>query len=139
MPMPQEYQIAAQDYDAFINDARQALDLETRNQVYTVVEAVFVTFRRRLEANDVLAFASALPALLRAIFVANWDPADRTDRFGTPADWAREVRSLRRHHNFAPEDAVSILAGVLRRHVDTGRFDKMLDGLSPEARKYWKV
>ena len=51
MPMPQEYQIATQRFDAFLADAQDTLGLATRNQAYTVVQAVLLTFRRRLAAS----------------------------------------------------------------------------------------
>lgn len=139
MPMPQEYQIAAQAHDALLAEAGEALGLTTRNQTYTVIEAVLVTFRRRLAPADVLTFAGVLPVILRAMFVAGWNGAERISDFGTPQDWAREVRALRRHHNFAPDNAVPTVARVLRRHVDADRFDKTLASLSPEAQLYWKV
>lgn len=139
MPMPQEYQIAAQVHDAFLAEAGEALGLATRHQTYTAVQAVLLAFRRRLDADDVLRFAGALPAMLRAMFVAGWDADEAMAEFGGPTDWAGDVASLRRHHNFAPGDAIPVVAGVLRRHVDPDRFDKALAGLPPQARQYWEM
>ena len=139
MPMPQEYQIAAQRFEAFLADAGDALGLATRNQTYTVVEAVLLTFRRRLTAEQVLVFADGLPPMLRAIFVAGWRAGEPPADFADRAAMEREVRALRRNHNFAPEGSIAKVAGSFFRHVDTVRFDKALAGLSPEAKAFWEA
>lgn len=138
MPMPQQYQIAQQAFDALIEDARDALGLATRHQTYTVIEAVLVTFRRRLGPDDVLIFADGLPALLRAIFTANWSPDEHRPQFASIAALEDEVAGLRRHHNFAPRGSIAAVAGAVRRHVDAERFDSALARLSPEAREFWR-
>lgn len=139
MPMPQDYQVAQQAFNALLDETRDALGLATRNQAYTVLEAVLVTFRRRLTADEVLLFADALPAVVRAVFVAGWTPAERQDGFGPRAAMEAEVKTLRRHHNFAPEGAIATVARALRRHIDDTRFDKALAGLPREARVYWEI
>jgi uncharacterized protein (DUF2267 family) len=138
MPMPQDYQLAAQRFDAFLADAGDALDLATRNQTYTVVQAVLLAFRRRLRPDEVLVFADALPALLRAVFVAGWDAAEY--RPGLPPHDAleAEIRSLRADHNFAPAGSIALVARSLRHHVDRDRFDKAMAKLSPEAHMFWE-
>ena len=138
MPMPQDYQLAAQRFDAFLVDAQDALDLATRNQTYTVVQAVFLTFRRRLTADAVLTFADGLPPVLRAIFVAEWAADEHRQGFPSHEVLEAEVRSLRADHNFAPDGALRTVTAVVRRHVDNDRFDKALDSLSPEARMFWE-
>ncbi|MBO6637340.1 MAG: DUF2267 domain-containing protein [Roseitalea sp.] len=138
MPMPQEYQLAAQRFDAFVVDARDALGLATRNQTYTVVEAVLLAFRRRLQPDEVLVFADALPPVLRAVFVAGWDASERRPGFPDRDVLEAEVRSLRAGHNFAPDGAIALIATVLRHHVDRDRFDKAVAKLSPDAQAFWE-
>lgn len=139
MPMPQDYQLAAARFDAFLADAADALGLATRNQTYTVVEAVFLTFRRRLAPDAVLFFADGLSPMLRALFVAGWHPDERRAGFVARDALEDEVRSLRRNHNFAPPGSIAAVAAVLRRHVDPERFDKALSHLSPEAQLFWEA
>ena len=138
MPMPQEYQLAADRFDAFLADAGDALDLATRNQTYTAVQAVLLTFRRRLTAQEVLVFANGLPAVLRAIFVADWQADAHRPTFGTRVALEEEVRSLRRNHNFVPQGAIATVAAVVRRHADPEAFDKALSHLSPDAQRFWE-
>ncbi|MEP3276581.1 MAG: DUF2267 domain-containing protein [Stappiaceae bacterium] len=138
MPMPQEYAHACDTFDRFLVEARDALDLATRNQTYTVVQAVLVTFRKRLTADQVLLFADQLPVVLRAIFVSGWHAGDTTAAFGDRTDLTKEVQGLRRHHNFAPDNSIDVVTRVLRRYVDESRFDKVLMSISSDACLYWK-
>ncbi len=139
MPMPLEYQHTTEDFERVLADARETSGLSTRNQVYTMVQAVLLTFRRRLSLADALRFAGVLPPVLRAIFVADWDPDAPPAPFGDRADWTREAQALRRHHNFAPESCIADTARALRRHVDAAAFDAVLDRLPVEARDFWSV
>jgi uncharacterized protein (DUF2267 family) len=67
--------------------------LTTRNQTYTTVQRVFQVFRRRLDVKDAIRFANALPPILRAVFVADWDTDEPL--LPTPPD-------IRDHHRAPP-------------------------------------
>lgn len=82
MPMPSEYQRASLDFEKFLLDAREASDLTTTNQTYTMVQGVLQTFRRRLTLPDAIHFAGVLPPVLRALFVADWDTSEPRRSFG---------------------------------------------------------
>ncbi|MCB1491373.1 MAG: DUF2267 domain-containing protein [Rhodobiaceae bacterium] len=138
MPMPQDYARAGEDFDAFLTDARDALDFATRNQTYTTVQAVFLAFRRRLTADQVLRFAGVLPPVLRAIFVADC-AAHPPEPFPEDREaLVREVMALRKDHNFSPDNAIEAVAGALRRHVDEKAFDAVLADIGPEAARFWQ-
>ncbi|AXS38910.1 DUF2267 domain-containing protein [Breoghania sp. L-A4] len=137
MPMPDEYQRAGQIFDRFLHDAGAALDLTTRNQTYTVVQSVLLVFRRRLTITQGLRFADELPAVLRALFVKEWDVAAPPMPFAGRDVLSEEVRMLRRHHNFAPPTAIRDVARALRGHVDARGFDVMLATLPREAAAFW--
>lgn len=76
MPIPMELQHASDDFERFLADARDVSSLATRNQTYTMVQGVLQAFRRRLAVKEAIRFADAPPPILRAIFVADWDPDD---------------------------------------------------------------
>lgn len=139
MPMPYEYLHAGEAFERFLNDARDALDLTTRHQTYTTVQAVLLVFRRRLTVEEGLKFASVLPAVLRAIFVADWDLEQSTLTFSDRHEMTAEVKALRRHHNFSPDNAIEAVAGALRRHVDEPAFDAVLEQIGPGPQAFWKV
>lgn len=138
MPMPYTYRHASAEFAAFLRDAREALELETDNMAYTATDAVFRVFRARLTVEEALAFADILPAVLRAIFVAEWRPAAPLP-FADRASLTREAQAVRPHHNLTPDHAIAALARVLRRHVLAIDLDRVLARLPPGAAEFWAV
>lgn len=134
-----EYQRARDDLEAFLSEAREALDFTTRNPTYTTVQSVLLTFRRRLTAEQLLAFAAVLPPMLRAIFVADWTPDEHVDGFPPAEDLAKEVQALRHNHNLSPANAISIVARVLRHHLDEQAFDRLLLTLPEGSQDFWRA
>ncbi len=139
MTMPMEFQHASDEFEAFLRDAREASGLTTRNQTYTMVQAVLQTFRRRLEVREAIRFAGVLPPILRALFVTDWDPDEPKLAFTIRADLTREVQSLRRDHNFSPDTAIQDVAVALRRRVDGAALDRILGQLPPGATDFWTI
>jgi uncharacterized protein (DUF2267 family) len=132
-----EYQRAGDDFEAFLAEARDALDFTTRNPTYTTVQGVMLAFRRRLSAEQVLAFATVLPPMLRAIFVAGWSPGEHVVGFPAPTDLAKEVQALRRNHNLSPTNSIPVVARVLRHHLDEAALDRLLPTLPEGSREFW--
>ncbi|MBF9029252.1 DUF2267 domain-containing protein [Rhodobacterales bacterium HKCCE3408] len=139
MPMPWTYRHATREWRAFLDDVKERMSLESDNMAYTAVDGVLRTFRRRLTVEQGLAFASVLPAVLRAIFVADWDvrlpPLPFTDRDSLTA----EVQSLRRNHNQTPDNAIEATAWAVRRCTNARDFDRVLKTLPAAAAEYWRV
>jgi uncharacterized protein (DUF2267 family) len=84
MPVPPEYQRARDDFYNFLIDARDTAGLSSTHQAYMMVQGVFQTFRRRLDLKDAIRFAGVLPAVLRAIFVADWNTEEPRRPFEGP-------------------------------------------------------
>lgn len=139
MPVPPQYQRASDDFFAFLVDARDEASLQTTNQAYTMVQGVLQTFRRRLSLPDAIRFAGVLPAGVRALFVADWDPDEPPRPFGDRAAMTAEVQALRPNHNFAPDTAIRDVAAALRRHVDTPSFEALLATLPAGAAEFWRA
>jgi uncharacterized protein (DUF2267 family) len=139
MPMPLELQRSSEEFESFLACARDELGLATRNQTYTSVQAVLKAFRDRLDLADAIRFAQVLPPVVRAIFVADWDPAVPKRPFGTADDWLADVRALRKDHNFSPDTAIRDVAVALTRHVDRTGWETMLAALPADARRFWAV
>lgn len=139
MPMPIEYAHASQAFDRFMKDAMEQLDHVTRHQTYQTVESVLRVFRRRLTGEEVLIFANVLPAVLRAIFVGQWNDSRETRPFTSLAAMNREVQERRINHDFSPDNSIEIIASVLRNHVDARLFDATVRQLSPQAAQFWAV
>lgn len=144
MPIPMDYQHASEDFERFLGEVIARTGLTTRNQAFTTAEGVLLAFRRRLPPRDALRFAGALPPVLRAIFVADWDVADQDldaplQAFGGRADWTRDVRALRRDHNFSSDGAVAGVAAALRACLGDSRLDAALAGMPAEAQDFWSA
>lgn len=138
MPMPREFQHACEDFAALLAEARERADLVTGNQAYTMIDAVLRVFRRRLSLAQAIRFADVLPPMVRALFVADWNPDEPVRPFESRAELTEEVQAVRRHHNFSPETAIAVVATALRRQVDRARFDAVLAGLPEGAADYWR-
>ncbi len=138
MTVPQECLQASRDFEHFLLAARDALGHATTNQTFATLHGVFVVFRRRLSAREGLLFASALPPVLRAVFVDGWNPDDPVRPFADRETLADEVRGVRIDHNFSPDDAVAALARVLWEHVDRDTLRRALAGLPEPARAFWR-
>jgi uncharacterized protein (DUF2267 family) len=135
--IPLEYEFASRDFSQFLVDARDAAGLGSTHAAYTMVQGVLQAFRRRLSIEDAIAFAGALPAVLRALFVADWHVDEPRRGFGDRAVMTREVQALRADHNIAPDSAIRDVASALRKHVDEVALDRLLATLPDGAKDFW--
>jgi uncharacterized protein (DUF2267 family) len=138
MTVPSEYLRATDHFSAFLLDARDMAGLVSTHQAYTMVQGVLQTFRRRLELREAIRFAGVLPPMLRALFIADWDPEEPRRPFEDRNVMTREVQALRVDHNFAPDTAIRDVARALRRHVDVEKFDRLLARLPDGAAQFWQ-
>jgi len=125
MPMPIEYQLAAPEFERFLRDVIEASGLATRNQAYTMVQGVFQVFRRRLDVRDAVRFADILPAMLRAIFVSDWDTDEPKCSFESRDLMTEEARSLRQWEGKVDERDVGRVLG--QEHVEDIQKDRQVD------------
>ena len=139
MPVPFEYKRASMAFDQFLLDARDISGLATTHQTYTMVQGVFQAFRRRLDTKQAIRFANVLPPVLRALFIADWDPDEPRLPFTDRATMTREVQALRPNHNLAPDSSIANVAGALRRNIDQEVLDRVLASLPAGALDFWKV
>ena len=138
MPIPMDYQHASEEFERFLPTVVERSGLTTRNQAYTTAQSVLLTFRRQLEIRDAIRFAGVLPAVLRAIYVADSGHAGGAARLSSRAAMLEEVRSLRRDHNFSPDSAIADVACALRACLDEAAFDRLLATLPPGAADFWR-
>jgi uncharacterized protein (DUF2267 family) len=138
MTWPFEYQNAQRQFDNFLRAVADAANVETTNASYTIVDAVFRVFARRLTPEQTLVFAGVLPPLLRALFI-DGRASEPPHAFAIPEAMTAEVLDVRPHHNFSPPDAIAIVARELRHVVDAKAFDEVISNLPPEAAEYWRV
>jgi len=80
-----------------------------------------------------------LPAVLRALFVAGWDPEAPPLAWGERSALDAEARALRPHHNLTPPAPIEAVARALRRNVRQPDLDRVLTAIGPEALAFWQV
>ena len=139
MPMPLEYRQASADYDAFMKDLVTTSMLTSSHQAYTMLQAVFYIFRRRLTVGEAIAFAGVLPPVLRAIFVSDWRLEEPQLPFVGRDELQKEIRAFRHDHNLSTETAIEDVAESLKRHVDMKAFERLLADVAPEAQQFWRL
>ena len=139
MTVPMELRQAQAEFDRFLIALRDRAMLQTTNQTYTMLEAVFFAFRRRLLPQEVMAFAGALPPVLRAIFIKGWDPSRPPAPFSTLADHQKDVMALRPDHNLSTPTAIPEVGETLKAHMGELAFSRLMAGLRPEARAFWQA
>lgn len=138
MPLPKQYLTASADFERYIEAMRERTMIDSRNVLYTTTQAVFQVFRRRVSTADALAFANALPPVLCAMFVSDWNVDEPQRSFADQANMTREVGDLRRHHNFTTETSIADVAFCLWAVVDRSDFEHMLGQLPADAAAFWK-
>ena len=139
MTMPIEYARSSQVFEQFMRDALDESGLTTSHQVYTMVQGVIQTFRRRLDFREAVNFANVLPPILRAIFLADWNLDEPKRPFESRYLMTKEVQSLRGEHNFSPETAIKDVATALRKNMNEDILDSMLATLPEGAAEFWRV
>ena len=137
MTLPMDYENPTLQFERFMVDARDFAQLQTTNMVWNMVVGVLHTFRRRLTVQQGLLFASVLPAIIRGLFVENWDTAQPVLDFGSDEELYEEVCSVRTAHNFSPPDSISAVAKALRKQVNEKAFDAVLQQLPIGSERFW--
>lgn len=139
MPQPWTYRHASREYRAILDDLKERMDLGSDNMAYTALDGVFQVFRRRVTAVDGLGFASVLPCVPRAIFVAGWVPETEPLPWGPRAEMVREAQALRINHNLTPDNCIEAVAWALRRAIRAPDWAAAMRRLPPGARDFWEI
>lgn len=103
-----------------------------------MLQGVFLVFRRRLSVADAIRFANPLLAVLRALFVADWDTNRPPLPFGALPEMNEAVRQLRPEHNFSTDTAIQDVGWVLKKHVDEDKFRAAMQSMPVAARQFWQ-
>ncbi len=133
------YRHASREYQAILDDLKDRMDLESDNMAYTALDGVFHVFRRRVTAVEGLVFASVLPCVPRAIFVADWVPEELPLPWGTRAEMAKEAQTLRKDHNLTPDTCIEAVAWALRRAIRAPDWAAAVARLPEGAQAFWHI
>ncbi len=137
--MPWTYRHASKEWQAFLDDVKERMFLESDNMAFTAVDAVLQVFRRRLTAQQGLDFAAVLPSVLRAIFVQGWDTTKGPVPFSKRSELIAEVKQNRKNHNLTPDNAIEATAWAIRRCTNNRDFERVLQKMPEGAVAFWHV
>lgn len=137
MPTPMEYQLATEDFRKFLLACRDEMMQQTTHQTYTIVQAVFQVFRRRVDPQVFLNFINFMPVGIRALFVADWDLSEPRLPFADMETMGAETKRLRQDHNMANYDCIPYIARALRKVVNPVDYAAAMHVLPEEARAFW--
>jgi uncharacterized protein (DUF2267 family) len=137
MTVPMEYQHASEVFERFLVVLRDRAGLTTRHQTYTIAQAVLYALRQRMSVREGLRFADALPAILRAIFVSDWDIDEPLRPFDTLHALQDDVLAFRRDHSLATRDSVADVADALRHVMSAEAYAMMISRLPCAGQTLW--
>ena len=137
--MPWTYRHASKEWRAILDDLRDRMDLISDNSAYTARDGVLQVCRRRLTAQHGLEFASVLPAIPRAVFVAGWQVKIPPLPFVEREALVQEVKKVRQNHNLTPDNAIEATAWSLRRYTNKSDLERILASLPEGAVQFWHV
>ncbi len=129
--MPQEIELASQQFGQLLDELKQRALLETQNQCYAMLRAVLHEFRDHLTTAQAIAFADGLPPIVCAIFVGHWQPGEGSAA-GTSGGNLHDavVRRLTPHH-FPPDSIVEDVFALLAPRLDSARSTAVIAALPP--------
>ena len=139
MPYPQEYQIATLVFQEFLINVRNNAEFGSSHMAYTTTQGVFQVFRRRISLENSIVFCNLLPAAIRALFVADWNPAEKILNFESREKMIKEVMNVRPDHNFSymVDDPINEVSKALQNYVDQEKFKSLLDSFPKGAFDFW--
>ena len=139
MPMPFTYRHATDEFRDFLAKLRQETLIASDNVLYTGTEAVLHSFRARLTVQQAVDFANLLPAVLRAIFVQDWNTAKARQPWPDRQTLRAEMLALRRDHNVCPQGLLEALLTAIPATMRRLDLDRLLESIGPEATDFWRV
>ena len=133
MPMPHEITQASKQFMELLGALKERALLQTHNQCYAMLRAVLHEFRCYMTVDQAIAFAGALPPVTRAIFVADWRPADKPPPPPSPPEFTDAVVKRLAPHHIPPDSIVGDVFAVLAARMAAGAIDPLPAGL----KKLW--
>jgi uncharacterized protein (DUF2267 family) len=87
--------------DRWLDELIEEVGWPDRNQAFVGMTAVLQTIRDRLSVDDAIALAVELPALLRGVFLEDWQPSQQSPRVFTRREFLRGVNARLARQAFA--------------------------------------
>lgn len=125
-----------QETNVWLKGVQQELNLETRQEAYNALRAVFHALRDRLPPEVAIKLAAQLPLLLRGIYYEGWHVAGSPTRERRLEDFVDHVcAKLPKQFPAAPLNVTRGVFEILWEHLDPGEFEKVMEHLPVAIRE----
>lgn len=120
----------------WLNDLREQLGLEDRQQAYVILRSVLHTLRDRLTVVEAAQFAAQLPMLLQGVYYHEYKPADKPVKIRHKDQFLDSVAE-KLARPFEPEQACRAAFAVFEKRMPGGEIDDVKRLLPDEIRELW--
>jgi uncharacterized protein (DUF2267 family) len=120
----------------WLEDVREELSLEDREQALIVLRAVLHTLRDRLSVEETAEFAAQLPMLLQGLYYHGWTPAGKPLKIRDKQEFLGMIAE-RLMSNRPPEEAARAVFKMLSNRMTTGQIADTKGILPGEIREMW--
>jgi len=137
MPMPPEIAQASVQFMELLGALKERAYLQTHNQCYAMLRAVLHEYRDFMTVEQAVAFAGALPAVARAIFIEDWKPSDTPPAPPEPEAFTRSVVRRLSPHHIPPDSIAGDVFAVLSPRCNQARLSSAIKALPAELQAIW--
>lgn len=113
MTMPPEVALASKHFYEWLGELKERAFLQTHSQGYAMLRGVLHELRDHLTVAQTIAFADALPPLVRGIFYERWQPTDEPPPVRDSQEFLDAVIRRLAPHRIPPDSIVSDVFAVL--------------------------
>ncbi|HEX7488995.1 MAG TPA: DUF2267 domain-containing protein, partial [Anaeromyxobacteraceae bacterium] len=137
MPTPQDVAYASQQFQDWLLDLRSRALLGSTHQAYAMLRAVLHEIRDRLQVDDALRFADALPPLVRGIMLERWRPPGAAPATRPP--FLDAVKSRLEPHTPPPDSVVEDVLTVLAQRTQPNLLSTLSEHMPVELQPQWRA
>lgn len=121
----------------WVEEIRQDLHYNDRQEAYVALRAVLRTLRDRLTIEEATDFASQLPLLIKGVYYDGWNPTGKPVRLRSTEEFIDYVDEKLRD-DMDPYFATQQVFKFLRRHVTPSEIQHVIAELPNDLKELWK-
>lgn len=114
----------------WVDQVRDLLELETREDAYSCLRGVLHSLRDRLTVDQASHLAAQMPMVLTGMFFENWKPSGMPDKIKEPGEFLNRVRSeMMDRKNIDPRRATWGVWKTMEKYIAQGELNKLKAGM----------
>jgi len=124
--------------ETWINDMREALDVEDEERAYLALRAGLHALRDRLTVEEAAHLAAQLPTTIRGVFFEGWHPGGKRDHDRSLASFLDAIEREMPHCKVAPLRIARAVFKLLEKHVSQGLLENVRHLLPRHIADLWE-